>query len=98
MGAAIRSSSINANPPVPTDQAKGDERDPEKEATFKGDRPANPRLYKTLCWLETARERGGDVSGISEEEAQTAAGYAGMPEAKTDKLPITWSRKRLEDH
>ena len=45
-------------------QAKGDERDPEKVATFKGDRPANPRLYKTLCWLETARERGSDVSGI----------------------------------
>lgn len=46
-------------------QSKRDERDPEKVATFEGDHPANARSYKAHSWLETARERGGDVSGIN---------------------------------
>lgn len=70
--------------------------DPAKVATLKGDRPANPRLYKVLLWLETARERGGDVSAII-DQAQTAAGYAGTPGGNADKLAITWSRQKLGD-
>lgn len=34
---------------------------PAKVATLKGDRPANARLCKVLGWVETARQRGGDV-------------------------------------
>lgn len=70
--------------------------DPVKVATLKGDRPANARLCKVLFWLETARQRGGDVSAIL-DTAQAAAGYAGTAEAKAGKTAITWSRKKLED-
>ena len=34
--------------------------DPVKVATLKSERAANPRLYKVLYWLETARRAGGD--------------------------------------
>jgi hypothetical protein len=70
--------------------------DPAKVATLKGDRPANARLYKVLYWLETARERGGDVSAVI-DTAQAAAGYGGTKGAAADKLAVTWSRKKLED-
>ena len=39
--------------------------DPVKMATLKGKLPANPRLYRALYWLETARRAGGHVSAIS---------------------------------
>lgn len=70
--------------------------DPAKVATLKGDRPANPRLYKVLYWLETARERGGDVSKVI-GTAQVVDGYGGTPTAKADAMAIIWSRKKLED-
>jgi hypothetical protein len=38
--------------------------DPAKVATLKGERPINARLYRVLYWLETARERGGDVAKV----------------------------------
>ena len=70
--------------------------DPAKVATLKGDRPANPRLYKVLFWLETARERGGDVGTVI-GTAQDTAGYAGSAGAIADAMAVTWNRKKLED-
>lgn len=70
--------------------------DPAKVATLKGDRPANTRLYKVLYWLETARERGGEVFAVI-DTAQKVAGYAGTPGGNADKLAISWSRQKLED-
>lgn len=58
--------------------------DPAKVATLKGDRPANPRLYKALYWLETAHRAGGDVSAVL-DTAQASAGYGGSAAAKADK-------------
>ena len=70
--------------------------DPAKVATLKGDRPANVRLNKVLGWLKTARQAGGDASGVL-DRAQVAAGYFGTVGAQADKAAIIWSRKRLED-
>ncbi len=69
---------------------------PVNVATLKGDRPANPRLYKVLYWLETARLHGGDVSEVV-DAAQAAAGYAGTKCAAADKKAILWNRRKLED-
>lgn len=71
--------------------------DPAKVATLKGDRPANPRLYKVLGWLETARQAGGDVSKVI-DKAQAVAGYGGSLGAQADKNAILWSRGRLENY
>ncbi len=69
--------------------------DPAKVATLKGDRPVNSRLYKVLYWLETARQAGGDVSGMIDLAYQTA-GCAGSLGATADKQAITWNRAKLE--
>lgn len=92
--------------PVRAEEPKGPEEiarkilapllDPVKVATVKGDRPANPRLYLVLYWLETARLHGGDVSSVV-DSAQAAAGYAGTKGAVADKKAILWNRKKLED-
>lgn len=69
---------------------------PVKVATLKGDRPANPRLYKVLYWLETARRAGGEPATVI-DTAQATAGYTGTPGARADKLAITWNRTKLEE-
>jgi hypothetical protein len=69
--------------------------DPVKVATLKGDRPANPRLYKVLYWLETAREMGGDMSTVI-DTAQAATGSSGTPAAKADMLAIISNRTKLQ--
>lgn len=71
--------------------------DPVKVATLKGDRPANQRLYKVLYWLETARQRGGEVGGVI-DAAQATARYGGTAGAKADKAGIIWSRTKLEEY
>lgn len=69
--------------------------DPAKVATLKGDRPANPRLYKVLYWLETAREMGGDVGTVI-GTAQAVTGSGGTPAAKADMLAIISNRTKLQ--
>jgi hypothetical protein len=69
--------------------------DPAKLATLKGDRPANPRLYKALYWLETAREMGGDMSTVI-GTAQAVTGSSGTPAAKADMLAIISNRTKLQ--
>ena len=69
--------------------------DPAKVATLKGDRPANPRLYKVLYWLETAREMGGDVSAVI-VTAQAVTGSSSTPAAKADLLAILSNRTKLQ--
>jgi len=69
--------------------------DPAKVATLKGDRPANPRLYKVLYWLETAREMGGDVGTVI-DTAQAMTGSSGTPAAKADLLAILSNRTKLQ--
>ena len=69
--------------------------DPVKVATLKSERAANPRLYKVMYWLETARRAGGDVSSVI-DEAQAAASYQGTLGGNADKLAFVWSRNRLE--
>jgi len=71
--------------------------DPTKVVTRKGDRPTNHRLYKVLYWLETARERGGDVGKVFISTAQAVDGYRGTPAAKADKVAILANRRKLED-
>ena len=71
--------------------------DPAKVATLKGDRPANPRLYKVLYWLETAREMGGDVGAVI-GTAQAMTGSSGTPAAKADRLAILSNRMKLQNY
>lgn len=68
--------------------------DPAKVATLKGGRPANPRLYRLLYWLKTAKRAGGDISAII-TTAQTAAGYAGTKGAIADAAAIRWTWGKL---
>ena len=52
---------------------------PVKVDTLKGPRPINARTYRLLYWLETARQRGGDVSGImdtAQRVAELRKGYS----------------------
>lgn len=69
--------------------------DPAKVATLKGDRPANPRLYKVLYWLETARALGGEVGAVI-GTAQAMTGSSGTPAAKADLLAILSNRTKLQ--
>jgi hypothetical protein len=71
--------------------------DPVKVKALKGDRPVNPRLYKVLYWLETARRAGGDPGKVI-EEAQIAAGYGGTLAAEADKKAIIWDRTKLDEY
>ncbi len=70
--------------------------EPAKVATLKGDRPANPRLYKVLYWLETARELGGDVGTVI-GTAQAVTGSGGTTAAKADMLAIISNRAKLQN-
>lgn len=67
--------------------------DPAKLATLKGDRPANPRLYKVMFWIETGRRMGGEVSAMI-DIAQT--GYKDTVGGRADKAAILWSHRKLE--
>lgn len=87
----ISAAPIQASPETPEEIARNliaPQIDPVKVATLKGDRPANARLYRVLYWLETAHQRGGDVSRVL-DIAQEAAGYAGTKGAEADKIAIT---------
>ncbi len=69
--------------------------DPAKVATLKGDRPANPRLYKVLYWLETATRLGGEPGEVI-ETAQRVTGNDGTVAATADKTAILRNRRTLD--
>ena len=97
--AAVMATATAADPATPDEIAKvalAPLLDPAKVKTLKGDRPANPRLYKVLYWLEAARRAGGNQNTVI-DTAQAATGYAGTKGAAADKLAILWSARRLEE-
>ena len=54
--------------------------DPTKLSTLKGERAANPRLFKCVYWLETAKEKGQDPKKVLAEAAKLN-GTSGTPYA-----------------
>jgi hypothetical protein len=54
--------------------------DPAKLSTLKGERAANPRLFKIVYWLETAKDQGQDLKKVLAEAAKLN-GTSGTPYA-----------------